>query len=461
MMLKDLLVLVTESDWALSTILEIEYINPLEQYCEKAKPCDVPNVKIYSDACSFLRKLKVPSASTASSSELVPFAGRLCAALSADVSEITSLFTDPSSARPTFSAQSPGLPKKSLNHTENTIIPIIVEEFSLIGTMLSNSDITFQNILIDSEYVPLLKSTIVICLDLLRQLKCESNCLSSDRTDLLITVLDLSWSGAASIAYHGWNSFHPVIESVFSDIPQLCSLLERSCRHSSPNSHHLRMIVNLTSTFAILIPHMLDENLIQRVINTSKPMVVPTTNGEFHVRFVWTIHNLLLNPPVSPEDNEMVKRIRKMQFERVLKPTNQYLQFILQREEFIANGTQPGPALPKLITSLLIQTLILEHELLEDGEIVETGREEWEVGWLVEKTDEENLEPRLKKIREDDKWMRSDEKGSWKKRVERQREAGHEDAMEGWLMRLDEETQSEIVDYLESVTVEGGMNNSM
>ncbi|KAK2954297.1 hypothetical protein BLNAU_10796 [Blattamonas nauphoetae] len=42
MMLQDLLVLVTESDWALSTIPDVDYIKPLEQYCEKVKPCDVP-----------------------------------------------------------------------------------------------------------------------------------------------------------------------------------------------------------------------------------------------------------------------------------------------------------------------------------------------------------------------------------------------------------------------------------
>ncbi|KAK2948488.1 hypothetical protein BLNAU_16557 [Blattamonas nauphoetae] len=41
MMLQDLLVLVSESDWALSTILDVEYINPLEEYCEKTQPCDI------------------------------------------------------------------------------------------------------------------------------------------------------------------------------------------------------------------------------------------------------------------------------------------------------------------------------------------------------------------------------------------------------------------------------------
>ncbi|KAK2947710.1 hypothetical protein BLNAU_17380 [Blattamonas nauphoetae] len=42
MMLKSLLVLVTESDWALSTIPDVDYIQPLEQYCEQTQPCDVP-----------------------------------------------------------------------------------------------------------------------------------------------------------------------------------------------------------------------------------------------------------------------------------------------------------------------------------------------------------------------------------------------------------------------------------
>ncbi|KAK2947081.1 hypothetical protein BLNAU_18004 [Blattamonas nauphoetae] len=40
--LNSLLVLASESDWALSTIRDVEYIKPLEEYCSKTQPCDVP-----------------------------------------------------------------------------------------------------------------------------------------------------------------------------------------------------------------------------------------------------------------------------------------------------------------------------------------------------------------------------------------------------------------------------------
>ncbi|KAK2954277.1 hypothetical protein BLNAU_10776 [Blattamonas nauphoetae] len=455
MMLKDLLVLVTESDWALSTIPDVDYIKPLEQYCEQAKPCDVPHCSqcaLHTMQVRSRRMLLPPKTHCA-----FCFENKF---LGAYVSQIKSIFTEPSSSHPAISAHSARLPAESLNLTENTVLVILDKEFSLISSLLYNSDLTFQNILIDFNFVRLLKSFIIISLDLLRKLKCESISPSADRSAALTRIINWSWSCAASAVYHGWDSFHPVIESTFSDIPQLCSLLERTCRHSSPNYQHLRMVINLTTHLPHFIPHMLDENLVQRIINASKPTTVPTKNGSFHLNLINTFLNLIWNFNIT-EDNEERKRIRKIQFERVLKPARDYLQFILQREEFIQNDGSNNLDLSTLITNLLDRTLVLERELLEDGEIVETGREEWEVGWLVEKTNEESLDTTLKKIREDDEKMKRDEKERWKKRVERHQEAGHEDVMEGWLLRLADETRSEIVGYLESVIWESGMNNSM
>ncbi|KAK2954275.1 hypothetical protein BLNAU_10774 [Blattamonas nauphoetae] len=520
MMLKDLLMLLTESDWALSTIPDVDYVKPLEQYCEKVKPCDVPitfqncwktsedeldricgssipsfflswtrsdldnnvltelcfspHLQISgnaltalnsqsepdSDACSFLRKLKVPLPSTASSSKLVPFAGRLCSSLAADVCKIMSLFSKSSSANPTISAQSTTLPGDLLNFAEKTIVRIILAKIHLIVSLLTNSDISFQNILIDYEFIRLLKSIIVTCLDLLRKLKCESNYPSADRSAALIDILALSWHGASFCIFENESPFHPVIESTFSDIPRLCSLLERTCSHTSQGQcSHLNLLINLTSALPRLIPQLLEENLVQRMINASKPMIVPTTYGEYHKRFFWTFINLISFCYDITEDNEERKRVRKMQFERVLRPAKQYLQFILQREEFFLQDDSSDLDLSTGIVKLLSRTFLLERELFEVGEIVETGREEWEAGWLVEKTDEESLTPRLEKIREDDEKMRMDEKERWKKRVERHRDAGHEDAMEGWLMRVDLDTRSEIEEYIEGVTLENGMNN--
>ncbi|KAK2955158.1 hypothetical protein BLNAU_9887 [Blattamonas nauphoetae] len=545
MMLKYLLVLVTESDWALSTILSLEYIKPLEEYCEQTQPCDVPialpklmsfigkssegelvhickssipsiflrwvvlikndNVltelgnclllltstnrssstflthhktqflafldhvensesslpqvtilaQLYfsphlkvskialqtlssqsdsdSETCSFLQTLKVHSASNESSSELVPFAARLCS---------------------TLPSESPLLSGK-------TALEVLCERTNLLKMCALVSSHLVQ-ILIDCDFVPLLKSTIITCLDLLDQEESGSICPPESRTDLLITILDSSWSCVAHCVGHSLESLLPVAESAFSDVPQLCSLLERTSCHSTPtNTSHLAMIINIGANLLQIVPRMLEEALIQRVIDTSKPMAVQTTQGGFHLGFIWAINNLVGDPRDITEDEEEQKRIRMLQFERALKPAKQYLQFILQREEFIPQDDSSNQDISAFISELLERTKLLERDLFEDGEIVETGREEWEVGWLVEMTDEEVLAQRLEVIYRDDEMMRRNEKERWKKRVERQREAGHEDALEGWLLRRDEETRSEIEEFVESESAENGMNNTM
>ncbi|KAK2960307.1 hypothetical protein BLNAU_4860 [Blattamonas nauphoetae] len=402
-----------------------------------------------SPACSFLQTLKVPSASPETSSELVPFAGRLCSTLTEHVSEMKSLFAESSSSDATISTISTPLPDESPFISGNAILGVLNEGFSLLVSLLFDMDNTFQDILIDCNCVPLLKSTIITCLDLLSQPKASFHRMNGGCSDNLINILDCHPS-----------LFH-VIESAFSDVQQLCALLERTCCLSSPNFQHLRLIINITAYLPTFVAPMLEEKLVQRVINTSKPMTVPTTHDHFHLNLIWTILNLVFDPEDVTKDKEERKRIRKMQFECVLRPAKQYLLFILQREEFIQKDDEADEDLPTTITDLLARTLSLEHETFEDGEIVETGREEWEVGWLVEMTDEESLELRLENIREDDERMRRDEKERWKKRVSRQREAGHEDAMEGWLMQRDEEPREEIVNYLKRVSVESGMNNTL
>ncbi|KAK2943825.1 hypothetical protein BLNAU_21263 [Blattamonas nauphoetae] len=225
LMLKSLFVLVSESDWALSTILDVEYIKPLEQYCAKTQPRHVPialpkllsligktstgeldricasslpsfllewlianwNDKMHTEfgnclilltstlrssytflanhntklldfvedfktqefspplltmlarMCfsphftisneslkvlnsqsrsdpatrSFLQTLEVPCGSTDSSSELVPFAGRLCTTLAEQVAQLQSLFTKASQSDPTSTALSATPPEES------------------------------------------------------------------------------------------------------------------------------------------------------------------------------------------------------------------------------------------------------------------------------------------------------------------------------------------------------------
>ncbi|KAK2947087.1 hypothetical protein BLNAU_18010 [Blattamonas nauphoetae] len=504
-MLNTLLSQATYTDWALPAILDMEYIKPLEEYCEKTKPCDVPlalpkllsligktsedaldricgssipsfllkwmvlakndtvlteignclllftstprsssaflahhktaflafvdhctnkefslpHITILaqlsfsphldvskmalnalssqsgsdSETYSFLRTLEVPSGSTDISSELVPFAGRLCSTLAEHVSEMKSLFAESSASDGTISALSVTLPSESPLLTGNTVFERIDEGLFLLHMLFIYTDIAFVEILIDGDFVPLLKSTIITCLDLIEHEKNESICPPSDRTDLAIRILNNCWDYTANSLGSSHKSLHRVCESAFCDVPQLCSLLERTCRHSSPtHPSHVRMIINISGALHHFVPRMLEENLVERVIDTFNPMVVPTTHRKFHMYLITAIINLIWNPKDIAQDNEERKRIRLLQLERVLKPAKQYLQFILQRDEFISKDGPRGKELPSQIPKLLEQTFILERDLLEGGEIVETGREEWEVGWLVEKTKENDIQ---------------------------------------------------------------------
>ncbi|KAK2947085.1 hypothetical protein BLNAU_18008 [Blattamonas nauphoetae] len=549
--LSTLLTQATESDLALSAILDIEYIKPLEEYCEKTQPCDVPislpkllaligksseaeclricessipsfllqwmdsisdenilfeiedclslwtstlrsystflthhktqflafldhseNSESYfphlsnlaqlcfsphleilkmalevlskrcksdSKTCSFLRKLKVPSGCTIRWSELVPFATRLCSTLAELVSEMKSLFTESSPSDGTISALSARHPSESPHLSGNTVLEVLCEGISLFRTLFKYDDHAFFEILDCCNFVLFLKSTIKACLNLLDQQKTESNHPPAGRTA---------------------QSPYPIVEWTFTDLPKLCSLLERTCCHSSPtHNSHFGMLINFSVCLPLRIPRMLLENLVERVFITTRPMAVPTTHGGFHLRLIGTISILMRHPRFIAQDTQVQRETRQLQFEHVLKPAKQYLQFILPRDEFLRDDDSSSFSLSFRIGDLLKQTLLLERDLLEDGEIVESGREEWEVGWLVEKTNEEDLGERLKEIREDDVKMKKKEKGRWKKRAERRREAGHEDALEGWLTRKDNEKRSEIVEYIRQVQKESGMNH--
>ncbi|KAK2947901.1 hypothetical protein BLNAU_17128 [Blattamonas nauphoetae] len=370
---------------------------------------EVLNTQSRSDPTSrsILQTLQVPSGLTGHPSELVPFAGRLCSTLAGQVSQLQSLSTKASQSDATFTTLFATLPEESIILIGKAKLTILCRELTLLNVLIKKSSAAYHDILIDSNFVPLLKSTIVTCLD------------------LSYSTLD-----------DGLEPLFQIVESTFSDVPQLCSLVERTCCHASPTfTGHLSMIINVAVTLPHFLPLMLQDNLVERVLIASKAITVPTSFDDFHFSLVWTIFNLVGDPNDITTDKDERKRIQQLQFERVLKPAKRYLQFIVQREEFI-----PTPISSK--------TLLLERELFEDGEIVETGREEWEVGWLVEKTDEIVLTKRLMRIGEDDLKIEMNEMERWKKRVERQREAGHEDAIEGWLTRWDTGTFLEMYELL-------------
>ncbi|KAK2957972.1 hypothetical protein BLNAU_7148 [Blattamonas nauphoetae] len=424
-----------------------------------------PALKALSTRCksdsatrSFLRTLKVPSGSTDRSSELVPFAGRLCGVIAEHVSVMKTLFTESSPTDATISALSTSLPEESPWLSGNTLLEVLCEEFSLLTSMLISWDDAFRSLLINCDFVSLVKSTIIASLDLIEHERSESIAPPSDRAALLIKILDSSWDGAASCVSEDCELLRPVVESAFSDVPQLCSLLERTCRLSSPtHSSHLQMIISITVDYRRLIHRMLEDNLFQRVLDTSQPMAVPTIHHTFHLNLIWAIGNPLWDQKDIIKDKEELKRLRKMQFERVSKPAKQYLQFILQRDEFAPNDDTNNKDLQIQIVFLLQQTLKLERDLFKDGVIVETGREEWEVGWLVEKTTTNDLKERLMDITKDDRKMMAEEMKRWKQREERLRQAGHEDAVDAWMKR-EIQPSTEIAEYLRSVTKERGVN---
>ncbi|KAK2942032.1 hypothetical protein BLNAU_23046 [Blattamonas nauphoetae] len=154
-----------------------------------------------SETRDFLRALKVPSTSTESSSELLPFATRLCSTLAAHVSQLKSLFTESSDSTSALCTPSPTVPDESPLHTGNTMLEILHEGISLLNSLKISSDfyglIISEIILVDCGFVPFLISTIIACLDLLDQQTTTVKCPPADRTDLLIKVLHNSWDGAA------------------------------------------------------------------------------------------------------------------------------------------------------------------------------------------------------------------------------------------------------------------------
>ncbi|KAK2943689.1 hypothetical protein BLNAU_21392 [Blattamonas nauphoetae] len=568
----------TESDWALSTIPDVDYIKPLEEYCEKVKPCDVPiafpkllsligkssedeldricgssipsfflswmgsisnetvhnelgdclvlltstlrssqtfvarhksellafidhsknkqssipHLTILAQLCffphfkvskmalkelreaiksddeilCFIRTLKIPSGSTARSSRLDWFAGRLCSSLAEHVSEMNSLFAESSPPDATTSALSITSHVESPHLVRKAVVNLLCHEFSLLDTLLvGNANDTyvigknaFDTILLDSDCVPRLDATIITCLDLLEQQNTESNSLPQDQTGLLITVLNWSWHCVSNCLCGYKSLLHGSVDYVFSDVSRLCSLLERTCRQLSPTRNsHLEMIVRIYFRLPRLFRYMLEFRLIERVIDASNSFKVPTTNSDFHTHLLSAIVSLLSSPIPVTEDQEERRRIQKEQFECVFTPAKRYLQFIALREEFVPRGTT-FIGLSVLMNDLYEWTSQLEHTQSKPGKPAETGREKWEVGWLVENTDETFFHERLKLIRKTDEEMKQHQKERWRKRVERQREAGHEDAMEGWMTRRDNETPSEIVDFMRHVSEETGMN---
>ncbi|KAK2952652.1 hypothetical protein BLNAU_12301 [Blattamonas nauphoetae] len=340
----------------------------------------------------FLQKLKIPSVSTEWLSKSIPFVEQLCGMLTEHVSQMRSLFTESTPDDPTISSLSAKLPDESPHLFRNAVLEMLCEGFSLTENLLAGSNRVFEEILLTCDFAPLLKATIIACLDLLDLTNTEPNCGPPGQTDLLVKLIDCSWKSTTCCLMGSCSTLNRLVGNTFSDPSDLCSLLERTCRHSLPTCPtHLKMIDIICSRLPHSFPRLLEEDLVHRVINASKPTTIPTTHKQFHMNLIKALEELIKRHKFIKNREDEWRRVRQLQFQRVLKPAQQYLLFILQREEFTLNV--PAYHKPDRIRSdnLLFQTLQLERDLFTIGEIVETGREEWEVGWLVEMTAEKEL----------------------------------------------------------------------
>ncbi|KAK2949803.1 hypothetical protein BLNAU_15285 [Blattamonas nauphoetae] len=293
LMLKSLLVLVSSYNWTRSALLDMEYIPILERYCETASSYELPTtlpkllsfigrtsedeldricessipsffikwmmstskdtantelcfsqhpevsklaLKAIITRCNtdrqtpiLLRQHKVPSDSNKGSSTLVPFAGRLCEMLASRVSELKIRFLESSPSDGTISAHSATLHSESPLLTGNAVFEVLCDGFSLLNALFLENIYDFEDILVEFDFAPLLKSTIIVCLDLLDQKAPSSQTINSNSFNFVKGLINISWHCAASSIWILGKSLDQVVVNTFSDIPLLCSLLDRTC----------------------------------------------------------------------------------------------------------------------------------------------------------------------------------------------------------------------------------------
>ncbi|KAK2947015.1 hypothetical protein BLNAU_18017 [Blattamonas nauphoetae] len=161
----------------------------------------------------------MPSGSAETSSALIPFTTRLCSTLAAHVSQLKSLFTESSDSTSALCTPSPTVPDESPLHTGNKMLEILHEGISLLNTLKISVDfnglIISQGILVDCGFVPLLKSTIIACIDLLDQQSSTNQDPPADRTDLLINMLHYSWNCAADTVFPFGANLPPHFPNTF------------------------------------------------------------------------------------------------------------------------------------------------------------------------------------------------------------------------------------------------------
>ncbi|KAK2945217.1 hypothetical protein BLNAU_19857 [Blattamonas nauphoetae] len=281
--------------------------------------------------------------------------------------------------------------------------------------------------------LPTVKTAITTCLELPSHL---TN-VPTDQKDALNatinSVLTMSWKIITRSLVMSMKSLNPILESLFVEGPDLFTLVEQISRHF--NTNLLMDILSLTNnkpseTRAIFI--FLKENMIERMFERVRPTAVPLADRDFHSHVLSLIWNMTRGtfPDFWKREEKPFEPL--LQFNRVVVPSQPYLLFVFQRDEYLAT---PDGLFESHINRILENVMRLEKELYSEGLYEDIGRESWEVGWLVEKTDEKSLCNRLSLFKRNDELLKDRRWSRWKRRVERLRQVGAEDVVEAWLPR--------------------------
>ncbi|KAK2963831.1 hypothetical protein BLNAU_1400 [Blattamonas nauphoetae] len=307
-----------------------------------------------------------------------------------------------------------------------------------------------SKVLILQKIIPLVKAAIPTCLELHSHV---ANTPANQQEGLNATInsaLTMSWKIITRSLDTSMYVLHPAVESAFSNGSDMFSLIERTSQQLNMNL--LMSLLSLTNerlSSLRTVSIFLKETMIERVLTRVQPTTVPLADRTFHNHIVSLISDMTSDTVPFSWRSEARPSEPLLHFNRVVVPAKRYLMFVSQRDEYV---NDPSDAFVRQLNQILKYIILLEKELYYKGMIVETGREEWEVGWLVEMTNKEGLGERLHSMEEDEE-MRMYGKKRWKKRAERLRQAGLDDALEARL------TPHETYYFLLRLNSASGMNH--
>ncbi|KAK2945670.1 hypothetical protein BLNAU_19404 [Blattamonas nauphoetae] len=337
-------------------------------------------------------------------------------------------------------------------------LEIVSGGLGILYDRLGSKSFTIGQGLIAGDILPRVKTAITTCLELPSLF---THIPADQKKGLSATInsaLSLSWRIIRYSLHKSMPNLSKATESLFAVGPDMFSLLEQTSKHRQTSLLvDLLKYTNKGPSHSHSVFVFLKENMIERVLTRVQPTTVPLTDHEFHDRVLSLISDMTLGLAPPKETTEESPYEPLLQFNRVVVPSQRYLLFVFQRDEFLA---KLSTTVPEQINRVLNHIMRLERELHKEGKDVETGRESWEVGWLVEKTDETALGNRLNSFARNDEMMKERQKTRWKQRAERLRQAGVEDTLDAWLTRSGKRrTPTQIVTFIRHVSWEIGSNH--